>query len=85
MNHKHVTDDCIHLKDVIEILIRDGHLKQYKKKESVKEETPSSSKVEEEKPTEESFMPIAMSISRPEDFIFPDLDTTLAYFAAHIP
>ena len=30
-------------------------------------------------------MHVVMSISRPEDFFFPDLDATPAYFAAHNP
>ena len=30
-------------------------------------------------------MHVAMSISRPEDFFFPDLDITPAYFVAHSP
>jgi len=29
--HKHLTDDCIHLKDAIEILIQRGRLKQFTK------------------------------------------------------
>jgi len=30
--HAHVTDDCIHLKDAIELLIQRGRLKQFVKK-----------------------------------------------------
>ncbi|KAI5428013.1 hypothetical protein KIW84_033139 [Lathyrus oleraceus] len=31
-SHGHVTEDCVHLKDAIEILIQEGHLKQYTRK-----------------------------------------------------
>ncbi|MCI58613.1 hypothetical protein A2U01_0079868, partial [Trifolium medium] len=31
-SHGHVTEECIHLKDAIEILIRNGHLKQFLEK-----------------------------------------------------
>ena len=43
-----MTEECIHLKDAIEILIRDGHLKQYKKKDTPQEDALESKKVEEE-------------------------------------
>ncbi|XP_058760613.1 uncharacterized protein LOC131633953 [Vicia villosa] len=68
--HGHNTEDCIHLKDAIEILIREGHLKQYsKKQEAAKEAKP----ITEEKPAEDtSAMQVAMSITRPEDFYLPD-------------
>ncbi|XP_058759870.1 uncharacterized protein LOC131633170 [Vicia villosa] len=68
--HGHNTEDCIHLKDAIEILIREGHLKQYtKKQEAAKDAKP----VVEEKPAEDTpAMQVAMSITRPEDFYLPD-------------
>ena len=37
-SHNHDTEDFIHLKDAIEILIKDGHVKQYKKKEVPRDE-----------------------------------------------
>ncbi|XP_058726074.1 uncharacterized protein LOC131597391 [Vicia villosa] len=68
--HVHNTEDCIHLKDAIEILIREGHLKQYtKKQEASKEAKP----ITEEKPMEDTpAMQVAMSVTRPEDFYLPD-------------
>ncbi|XP_058750816.1 uncharacterized protein LOC131623827 [Vicia villosa] len=68
--HGHNTEDCIHLKDAIEILIREGHLKQYaKKQEAAKEAKP----IPEEKPAEDTpAMEVAMSITRPKDFYLPD-------------
>ncbi|XP_058726284.1 uncharacterized protein LOC131597614 [Vicia villosa] len=68
--HGHNTEDCIHLKDAIEILIREGHLKQYAKKQ---EATREAKPVVEEKPAEDTpAMQVAMSITRPEDFYLPD-------------
>ncbi|XP_058732729.1 uncharacterized protein LOC131604300 [Vicia villosa] len=68
--HGHNTEDCIHLKDAIEILIREEHLKQYaKKQEAVRE----AKLVTEEKPAEDTpAMQVAMSITRPKDFYLPD-------------
>ncbi|XP_058741468.1 uncharacterized protein LOC131613634 [Vicia villosa] len=68
--HGHNTEDCIHLKDAIEILIREGHLKKYAKKQEAAREVKS---VTEEKPTEDApAMQVAMSVTRPEDFYLPD-------------
>ena len=48
-SHDHNTEDCIHLKDAIEILIRDGHLKQFTKgKEAPRQEVQESKKIEED-------------------------------------
>ncbi|XP_058755072.1 uncharacterized protein LOC131628226 [Vicia villosa] len=68
--HGHNTEDCIHLKVAIDILILEGHLKQYaKKQETAKEAKPITG----EKPVENTpAMQVAMSITRPEDFYLPD-------------
>ncbi|MCI83653.1 hypothetical protein A2U01_0104929, partial [Trifolium medium] len=66
---------CIHLKDAIEVLIRDGHLKRFvQKKVNPRPEHRESSAVEEEKPTTGGQEPkqISMSIWRPEDFYVPE-------------
>ena len=64
-----MTEDCVHLKDAIEIFIRDGHLKQYDKKDAPWEDAPKSKKVEEQNPSPaKAFMPFSMSITRLEDF-----------------
>ncbi|XP_058762717.1 uncharacterized protein LOC131636086 [Vicia villosa] len=72
--HGHNTEDCIHLKDAIEILIREGHLKQYaKKQEAAREAKP----VTEEKPAKDTpAMQVAMSVTRPQDFYLPDCANT---------
>ncbi|XP_058725951.1 uncharacterized protein LOC131597261 [Vicia villosa] len=68
--HGHNTEDCIHLKDAIEILIREVHLKQYAKKQEAARETKP---VTEEKLAEDTpAIQVAMSITRPEDFYLPD-------------
>ncbi|MCI41985.1 hypothetical protein A2U01_0063220, partial [Trifolium medium] len=69
--HEHVTEECIHLKDAIEVLIRDGHLKRFvQRKENPRPEHRETSAVEEEKPATGGQEPkqVAMSIWRPEDF-----------------
>ncbi|MCI09856.1 hypothetical protein A2U01_0030947, partial [Trifolium medium] len=73
--HGHVTEECIHLKDAFEILIRDEHLKQFvKRKDNPRPEPREASAVEEEKPTagEQEVKQVAMCISRPEDFFIPE-------------
>ncbi|MCI19009.1 hypothetical protein A2U01_0040164 [Trifolium medium] len=73
-SHGHVTEECIHLKDAIEILIRDGHLKRFvQKKENLRTEHCETSAVEEEKPASggQDVKQVAMCIWRPEDFYVP--------------
>ncbi|XP_058761739.1 uncharacterized protein LOC131635149 [Vicia villosa] len=81
--HGHNTEDCIHLKDAIEILIREGHLKQYaKKQEAAKEAKP----IIEEKPVDDTpAMQVAMSITRPEDFYLHDWAKSTTAPSPHSP
>ena len=80
----HNTEDCIHLKDAIEILIRDGHLKQYKKKEAACGEAPETKNVEEGKKSPDlDTILVTLSISQPEDFYFPDMEDVPMYFSTH--
>ncbi|MCI49001.1 hypothetical protein A2U01_0070244, partial [Trifolium medium] len=72
--HGYVTEECIHLKDAIEVLIKAGHLKRFvQRKENPRPEHCETSAVEEEKPTTVGQEPkqVAMSIWRPEDFYVP--------------
>ncbi|XP_058765791.1 uncharacterized protein LOC131639306 [Vicia villosa] len=81
--HGHNTEDCIHLKNAIEILIREGHLKQYaKKQEAAKEANP----VVKEKPAEDTpAMQVYMSITRPEKFYLPDWARVSSTPSPHCP
>ena len=85
-SHCHNTKDCIHLKDEIEILIRDGHLKPYKNKEGAHNEAPEIKNVEEgNKSPDIDTILVAMSISRPKDFSYPDMENIPLYFSSHSP
>ncbi|CAJ2665932.1 unnamed protein product [Trifolium pratense] len=74
----HLTDDCIQLKDAIEILIRNGQIKQYVKRGNApRAEAAETSNTEEAAPEKSGHKPVALAISRPEDFFVPDyLDDT---------
>ncbi|MCH96245.1 gag-pol polyprotein, partial [Trifolium medium] len=73
--HGHVTEECIHLKDAIEILIRDGHLKRFVQKKNPRSEHHETSAVEEEKPASsgQDVKQVAMCIWGPEDFYVPEV------------
>ncbi|MCI67791.1 hypothetical protein A2U01_0089050, partial [Trifolium medium] len=69
------TEECIHLKDAIEVLIRDRHLKWFvQRKENPRPEHSETSAVEEEKPATGGHEPkqVAMCIWRLEDFYIPE-------------
>ncbi|KAK2397422.1 hypothetical protein QL285_058998 [Trifolium repens] len=72
--HGHVTEECIHLKDAIETLIRQGRLGRFKREESPKQAARQAANVEEYHPASGGKEPkkVALSISRPEDFRVPD-------------
>ena len=80
----HNTEDCIHIKDEIEILIRYGHLKQYKKKEGAREEAPETKNIKEGKESPDiNTIPFTMSISRPEYLYCPDMENIPLYYSSH--
>ncbi|CAJ2674684.1 unnamed protein product [Trifolium pratense] len=74
----HYTDDCVQLKDAIEILIRNGQIKQYVKRDRApRTDAVETSNSEEAAPESSGHKPVALAISRPEDFLIPDhLDDT---------
>ena len=85
-SHDHNIEDCIHLKDEIEIIIRYGHLKQYKKKEADRDEAPETKNVKEGKKSPDlDIIPVTLSISRLEDFYFLDMENIPLYFSTHSP
>ncbi|XP_058761332.1 uncharacterized protein LOC131634722 [Vicia villosa] len=64
----HLTDECIHLKDAIETLIKESRLSKYTKKgESSRREGPRSS--DEDNSPDDRPLQVALSVTRPEDFI----------------
>ncbi|GAU50050.1 hypothetical protein TSUD_408460 [Trifolium subterraneum] len=69
----HLTEDCIQLKDAIEILIRNGKLEDcVKKKENPRQEKREDNPDEGAKPEPPRAKGIAYSVTRPEDFYVPD-------------
>ncbi|GAU10324.1 hypothetical protein TSUD_417530, partial [Trifolium subterraneum] len=70
-SYGHLTEDCIQLKDAIEILIRHGKLKDYVKRK----ENPRQEKKREDTPDEEPRASgeknVALAVWRPEDFYVP--------------
>ncbi|KAI5434288.1 hypothetical protein KIW84_021234 [Lathyrus oleraceus] len=72
-SHGHVTEDCVHLKDAIEILIQEGHLKQYtRKNEAPRHDEPEKKRPREDTPPDNSPYQVALCVSRPEDFFLPE-------------
>ncbi|GAU44962.1 hypothetical protein TSUD_28970 [Trifolium subterraneum] len=67
-SYGHLTEDCIQLKYAIEILIRNGKLKDYvKKKENPRQENREDSPDEEAKPEPPRVKGVAYFVTRPED------------------
>ncbi|KAI5439442.1 hypothetical protein KIW84_025007 [Lathyrus oleraceus] len=72
-SHGHVTEDCVHLKDAIEILIQEGHLKQYtRRNEAPRHDEPEKKRPREDTPPDKSPYQVALCVSRPEDFFLPE-------------
>ncbi|GAU48076.1 hypothetical protein TSUD_81360 [Trifolium subterraneum] len=85
-SYGHVTDDCVHLKDAIEILIQKGYARQYVDRQNQLAVDPASPEqhVEEENRV---ISGVALAISRPEDFLPLQTDEekgALDYLAAHL-
>jgi hypothetical protein len=67
--HGHVTEECIQLKDVIEILIRACRLNQYIKEDNPpRRGRPTPLAIEEAQAEDTGPKQVALSITRPEDF-----------------
>ncbi|GAU41698.1 hypothetical protein TSUD_94190 [Trifolium subterraneum] len=70
-SYGHLTEDCIQLKDGIEILIRNGKLKDYvKRKENPRQEKKREDTPEDE-PKASGEKNVALAVWRPEDFYVP--------------
>ncbi|GAU35504.1 hypothetical protein TSUD_155350 [Trifolium subterraneum] len=95
-SYGHVTDDCVHLKDAIEILIQKGYARQYiDGQQMTANNAPRQNQLavdpaSPEQPVEEENRVIggvALAISRPEDFLpLPNNGEkeALDYLAAHL-
>ncbi|GAU49235.1 hypothetical protein TSUD_183260 [Trifolium subterraneum] len=95
-SYEHVTDDCVHLKDAIEILIQKGYARQYIDGQAMtannapRQNHMAVDPASPEQPVEEENRPIggvALVISRPEDFLPLPLNKekeALDYLAAHL-
>ncbi|XP_058734285.1 uncharacterized protein LOC131606015 [Vicia villosa] len=67
-SHGHLTEECIHLKDAIETLIKEGRLSRYTKKgESSRRDYQRNS--DEGNSPDNRPLQVALSVTRPEDFI----------------
>ena len=69
-----MTEDCVHLKDAIETLIKGGRLAQYRRSDVPRRDAQETREPEEDaRPSDES-VPIqtAFSVTRPEDFDIPE-------------
>ncbi|GAU40250.1 hypothetical protein TSUD_219610 [Trifolium subterraneum] len=70
-SYGHLTEDCIQLKDAIEILICNGKLKDYvKRKENPRQEKKREGTPEDE-PRASGEKNVALAVWRPEDFYVP--------------
>ncbi|XP_058760051.1 uncharacterized protein LOC131633358 [Vicia villosa] len=66
--HGHLTDECIHLRDAIKTLIKEGRLSKYTKKgEPPRREGPRNS--DNDNSPDSRPLEVALSVTRPEDFI----------------
>src|SRR3954469_11348628 len=72
----HLTDECIHLKDAIETLIKEGHLSKYTRKGDPPKKKDRRSSDEGNSPNARP-LHVALSVTRPEDFI-PSVGVTSA-------
>ncbi|GAU33418.1 hypothetical protein TSUD_21110 [Trifolium subterraneum] len=73
-SYGNLTEDCIQLKDAIEILIRNDKLKDYvKKKDNPRQQKREDSPNEGTKPEPPRAKSVAYSVTRPEDFYFEEL------------
>src|SRR3954468_9839273 len=76
-SHGHLTDQCIHLKDAIETLIKEGHLVRYtKREEPSRRDVPRNS--DEGNSPDSRPLQVALSVTRPEDFV-PSVGVTTAF------
>ncbi|GAU13013.1 hypothetical protein TSUD_173130 [Trifolium subterraneum] len=96
-SYGHVTDDCVHLKDAIEILIQKGYARQYVdgQPRAANNNAPRQNQLAVDPASPEQHVEdenrviggVALAISRPEDFLPLQTDEekgALDYLAAHL-
>ncbi|GAU21867.1 hypothetical protein TSUD_33630 [Trifolium subterraneum] len=93
-SHGHVTEDCVHLKDAIEILIQKGYARQYVGGKQRAANNPprqnqlaidASSPEQNDEQDNRVVGGVALAISRPEDFLpLPNEKEALDYLSAHL-
>ncbi|GAU40531.1 hypothetical protein TSUD_366960 [Trifolium subterraneum] len=96
-SYGHVTDDCVHLKDAIEILIQNGYARQYVdgQPRAANNNAPRQNQLAVDPASPEQHVEdenrviggVALAISRPEDFLPLQTDEekgALDYLAAHL-
>ncbi|GAU24659.1 hypothetical protein TSUD_322670 [Trifolium subterraneum] len=96
-SYGHVTDDCVHLKDAIEILIHKGYARQYMdgQPRAANNNAPRQNQLAVDPASPEQHVEdenrviggVALAISRPEDFLPLQTDEekgALDYLAAHL-
>ncbi|GAU39725.1 hypothetical protein TSUD_144910 [Trifolium subterraneum] len=96
-SYGHVTDDCVHLKDAIEILIQNGYARQYVdgQQRAANNNAPRQNQLAVDPASPEQHVEdenrviggVALAISRPEDFLPLQADEekgALDYLAAHL-
>ncbi|GAU40178.1 hypothetical protein TSUD_292830 [Trifolium subterraneum] len=96
-SYGHVTDDCVHLKDAIEILIQKGYARQYVdgQPRTANNNVPRQNQLAVDPASREQYVEeqnrviggVALAISRPEDFLPLQADEekgALDYLVAHL-
>ncbi|CAI8591639.1 unnamed protein product [Vicia faba] len=73
-SHGHLTEDCVHLKDTIETLIKGGRLAQYRRSDAPRRDARETREVEEDAQPSDESIPIqtVFSVTRLEDFYVPE-------------
>ncbi|XP_058765924.1 uncharacterized protein LOC131639446 [Vicia villosa] len=75
-SHGHLIDECIHLKDAIETLIKEGRLSKYTKKGETSRREGQGTSDGDNSPDDRPLQ-VSISVTRPEDFI-PSVEVTSA-------
>ncbi|XP_058783212.1 uncharacterized protein LOC131657878 [Vicia villosa] len=71
-SYGHLTEDCVHLKDAIETMIKEGHISKYAKKgDAPRRETRRQDKSDDDRSPDPWPVLVTFCISRPVDFLPP--------------